>query len=773
MKVFSCLVLCLLIFANHYEAARILAVFPIPSISHQVVFRPLTHELARRGHDVTVITPDPAFPKGGTPPNLTEIDVHQISYDMWQKIFMAATKGNKDDVVMVMDVILQALIAVVDIQLQDEKVKSLINDKTKQFDLLFLEACVRPALVYSHIYKAPVIQMSSLGAALDNYKNLGAPVHPMLYPSVTRQRLHNLTMWEKVKEFYYEYLITSLYANSQKAENAMLKKHFGNFIPPVSELNNNVDMLFLNVHPVFEGIRPVPPTVVYMGGLHQKPQKELPADLKSYLDSSKNGVIYVSFGTNVDPTLFPADRIEVLVKTFAQLPYDILWKWNNDVLPGRTPNIKISKWLPQSDLLRHPKIKLFITQAGLQSTDEAITAGVPLIAIPMFGDQWYNSEKYEYFKIGKKMFMETLTVEHFKKSIETVINDESYRKNMVQLRSVMRDEIESPLERAVWWTEHVLRHGGARHLRAPAANMSWAEKHFGPDVPPIQELNNNVDMMFLNMHQVFEGIRPVPPTVQYMGGLHQNREQEIPKDLKSYLDSSKNGIIYLSFGTNTDPSLLPPQTIQTLVNVLSKVPYDVLWKWNKNELPGRTKNIRISKWLPQADLLKHPKIKLFITQGGLQSTDEAITAGVPLIGIPMLGDQWYNVDQYEYHKIGVGLDMETMTEEDLHNAIDKIVKGGAYYRQNLKTLHSVMRDQPQPPLERAVWWTEHVLRHGGARHLRAPAANMSWSQYLELELVFILLLGFLVALTIFVLIIHYIYKITLANTSIGLKIKRS
>ena len=275
MRLLLCLVLCLF-FASHDEAARILAVFPIPSISHQVVFRPLIHELAKRGHEVTIITPDPAFPKGGTPANLTEIDVHDISYDIWQKIFMASTQGNKDDVVMVMDVILQALIAVVDAQLKDKQVQNLINDKTKQFDLLFLEACVRPALAYSHIYKAPVIQMSSLGAALDNYKNLGAPIHPILYPSVTRQRLHNLTMWEKVKEYYYEYLITSLYENSQAVENAMLKKHFTD-IPPVLELNNNVEMLFLNINPVFEGIRPVPPTVVYMGGLHQKSPQELPA----------------------------------------------------------------------------------------------------------------------------------------------------------------------------------------------------------------------------------------------------------------------------------------------------------------------------------------------------------------------------------------------------------------------------------------------------------------------------------------------------------------
>ena len=70
----------------------------------------------------------------------------------------------------------------------------------------------------------------------------------------------------------------------------------------------------------------------------------------------------------------------------------------------------------------------------------------------------------------------------------------------------------------------------------------------------------------------------------------------------------------------------------------------------------------------------HPKIKLFIFQGGLQSTDEAISAGVPLIGIPMLGDQWFNVERIVQHNIGLGLDMETMTEEDLTGAIDKVIK---------------------------------------------------------------------------------------------------
>ncbi|KAF9423654.1 hypothetical protein HW555_000980 [Spodoptera exigua] len=475
MKIYHInIILCLSIFARHDEAARILAVFPSPSISHQVVFRPLTQELAKRGHEVTVITTDPAFPEGKAPANLTEINVHDISYHLWRKIFLTSNKENKDDVVKAMNLIAEAIIAIADAQLKDSKVQNLIRDKSKQFDLLLVEACVRPALVFSHIYKIPVIQISSFFATFDNYPNIGAPIHPFLYPALTRERINNLTMIEKIKEFYNDFIITRLYENNMAKENEMLRKHFRD-VPPISELNNNVDMLFLNVHPVFEGIRPVPPSVVYLGGLHQAPYKPLPKDLQSYVDSSKNGVIYVSFGTNVDPTTFPADRIEVLVKTLSQMPYDILWKWNNDVLPGRTDNIKIAKWLPQSDLLTHSKIKLFITQAGLQSTDEAISAGVPLVAIPIFGDQFFNAERYEYLKIGKKLSMEKLTVEEFTNAINTVINDGSYRENIAKLRRIFQDEPMPPLERAVWWTEYVLRHGGARHLRGPAANMSWAE----------------------------------------------------------------------------------------------------------------------------------------------------------------------------------------------------------------------------------------------------------------------------------------------------------
>ncbi|KAJ8733175.1 hypothetical protein PYW08_001473 [Mythimna loreyi] len=460
---------------SRVEAARILAYFPTPSISHQVVYRQLTEALASRGHEVTVVTTDPAFPKGGTPPNLTEIDVHDLSYRIWTAEIMKAHRGTPgDDIIAPVKGLLEAVLKVFDKQLENEEVKALINDKKKQFDLLLLEALFEPALVFSHTFKAPVIQVSSFGAVYPNYESVSAPTHPLLYPANNRRKLNNLTIWEKVKELYYNYKINELLWNCWDITgNSIIKKHFGPNIPPISELMNNIDMLFLNIHPMFETIRPVPPSVIYMGGIHQKPTKELPEDLKSYLDSSKHGVIYISFGTNVDTSRLPPQKIQILTRVLSQLPYDVLWKWNTDELPGRTENIRISKWLPQSDLLKHPKVKLFITQGGLQSTDEAITAGVPLIGMPMLGDQWFNVERYEFHKIGVRLDMETLTEENFKNAINTTIGDDSYRRNVERFRSLVQDAPQSPLERAVWWTEYVLRHGGAKHLRSPSANITW------------------------------------------------------------------------------------------------------------------------------------------------------------------------------------------------------------------------------------------------------------------------------------------------------------
>ncbi|XP_045454955.1 UDP-glycosyltransferase UGT5-like, partial [Melitaea cinxia] len=459
------------------EAAKILGVFPMPSLSHQIVFRKITQELAKKGHEVTVITTDPAFPKGNGPANFKEIDVHDVSYALFQKTFQSKYKAGamKHQTFAEMRDGLQIFSSLFHIQVQTPQVQELITNKNNTFDLILIEAVMRPALVLSHIFKAPVVITSPFGAIYNYHDIMGTLTHPVLYPYIFQMKIYNLTLWEKLDFLRYHYM--NEYANylNQFYVHEMLKQDFGSDVPTLEELYNNVHMLFLNIHPIWADNQPVPPGVIFTGGIHQSPEKELPKDLNTYLDSSTRGVIYVSFGTNILARMFEPETVQIIVNVLSKLPYDVLWKWDQDELPGKSDNIKISKWLPQSDLLRHPKIKLFVTQAGLQSTDEAITAGVPLVAIPMFTDQWYNAEKYIKHGIGMKLDIDFLTEDKLKHAIETVITDESYRRNIIKLRDIMHDQPETPLERAIWWLEYAIRHGGAKQLRAPTANISMAE----------------------------------------------------------------------------------------------------------------------------------------------------------------------------------------------------------------------------------------------------------------------------------------------------------
>ncbi|XP_064074693.1 UDP-glycosyltransferase UGT5-like isoform X1 [Vanessa tameamea] len=471
MKIFKVIIYCVCVCVG-VETAKILGVFPTPSISHQVVFRPLMLELAKRGHEVTLITTDPVFSKHQAPQNLTEIDVHDMSYEVVKDFFRK--HGNEKDQLKFFYFVTNFILDLFVEQFKSDEVQNLLRSKS-QFDLVFTESFIRPALIFSHIFNAPVIEFSSFSGINSAFEMVGAATHPLVYPNAMHRRIYNLTIWEKITELYYHYATELILKNHLQIENEKLKSILGPNIPDLDDLRQNVRMLFLNVHPVWDFNRPVPPNVLFLGGMHLKPPQDIPQDLKSYLDSSKNGVIYVSFGTNVKPSMFPPETLEIFTDVFSQLAYDVLWKWDNDELPGRPKNVRISKWLPQSDLLRHPKIKLFITQGGLQSTDEAIAAGVPLIGIPMLGDQWFNVEQYVKFNIGKGLSIDTLTGKQLMDAIKTISYSESYRQNVVKLRSFMKDQPQSSLERAVWWTEHVLRHSDVEYRRTPAANIHWTE----------------------------------------------------------------------------------------------------------------------------------------------------------------------------------------------------------------------------------------------------------------------------------------------------------
>ena len=115
--------------------------------------------------------------------------------------------------------------------------------------------------------------------------------------------------------------------------------------------------------------------------------------------------------------------METLINTFAKLKQRVIWKWESDVLPGKPDNVFISKWLPQDDILAHPKVKLFISHCGLGGMTESKYHGVPIVAIPIFADQMTNTALILKEGWGVEVPLKTITEVSLTAAIKEVIEN--------------------------------------------------------------------------------------------------------------------------------------------------------------------------------------------------------------------------------------------------------------------------------------------------------------------------------------------------------------
>eukprot|EP00064_Thunnus_orientalis_P022816 superscaffoldBa00008041_g23036 len=224
---------------------------------------------------------------------------------------------------------------------------------------------------------------------------------------------------------------------------------------------------------VFEFPRPTMPNVIYIGGFQCKPAKPLPQHLEEFVQSSgEHGVILMSLGTFVSE--LPADLTNKIAAAFATLPQKVIWRHKGDRPATLGNNTLLVDWMPQNDLLGHPKTKLFVAHGGTNGVQEAIYHGVPVVGLPVFFDQYDNLLRLKERGAAKILTINTVDKDNsFLKAIQEVLNDPSYRMNMQRLSRLHRDQPMKPLDNALFWIEFVMRHKGAAHLRTESYKLPW------------------------------------------------------------------------------------------------------------------------------------------------------------------------------------------------------------------------------------------------------------------------------------------------------------
>ncbi|VEN52507.1 unnamed protein product [Callosobruchus maculatus] len=453
------------------SGARILGVIPTPSFSHQTVFWPIWKELSLRGHNVTVITTDPM--NNPYLRNLTEINI-QESYTIWRPLYESVKSANNP---ILINERLQSIFQTISkFVLTHTEVAALLQNETV-FDLVMVEAQYPELLIFGEIYECPTVMLRSLDAFSETHEAMGNSIHPIMNPDLNVPHFRELDFKARlISTTYYWYQQLLGFPRYMSKRNKIIREYFGNDAPDIRQMLDKVSLLFLNIHPALHGVRLTGPNTIQFGGsVHIRDPQPLPKDLKTYLDTAAEGVVYFSLGSNVLSANLKASQFDAIIQALGELPYKVLWKYELDDIPHKPQNIKFFKWFPQQDVLRHPNIRAFVTQGGLQSLEEAIYCHVPVVVLPFATDQQQNAKKVEYKQIGKVIYHKSSGINkvELKNAIIEVIENTSYRENMKILAELLTDEPMSGVEKVIWWTEYVIRHKGAKHLRNPSLDVPF------------------------------------------------------------------------------------------------------------------------------------------------------------------------------------------------------------------------------------------------------------------------------------------------------------
>ncbi|KAI7744405.1 hypothetical protein M8C21_014305, partial [Ambrosia artemisiifolia] len=178
-------------------------------------------------------------------------------------------------------------------------------------------------------------------------------------------------------------------------------------------------------------------------------------DCLKWLDKQQPAsVVYISFGSLV---YYTEKQLESIASGLKQANRPFIWvvkiaenKQNKEF--GVFEEIKelglVVKWSPQTAVLSHPSVGCFLSHCGWNSLVESITAGVPVIACPLWSDQPTNAKLVtDVWKVGVKVEKDSegfFVGEEVARCVDEIMSglrSEEFRKNAAELKRAARDAV--------------------------------------------------------------------------------------------------------------------------------------------------------------------------------------------------------------------------------------------------------------------------------------------------------------------------------------------
>ncbi|VDP08820.1 unnamed protein product [Heligmosomoides polygyrus] len=268
-------------------------------------------------------------------------------------------------------------------------------------------------------------------------------------------------------------------------ETAIFRELIDPNYPDLVDVACQCPLVMVNSNELYDFPRPTLAKVVDIGGVGMqfKDAQPLSREFQQIVGNSE-GLVIFSFGTLTQSHKMPLSWKNAFMEAFSRYPnLSFVMRYEGTDLKDKLPpNVHLFKWLPQADLLANPKTVAFITHGGHNSLQvESITAGVPLITIALFGDQYRNVKLAEKHRFAISLRKGDINVNTIAEALRRLTEDKSYSQNVKRLSQMLRKQPVSPAHLLVSWAEFVAEFKTLDNL-VPAGNKLNFFQYYSLDV---------------------------------------------------------------------------------------------------------------------------------------------------------------------------------------------------------------------------------------------------------------------------------------------------
>lgn len=480
MKPFLVIFLILLSLGHIVNSLNVLFLSNVPSPSHFMWCKSLLTSLYERGHNITALSPQ------------VEKSRDNFTYFLLEKVYPTHFNGPVDANFLEIGKKSPLASYLGFAKMNENSCVAAFNSKGYQqllsypdnfkFDVVIHDSSISQCLLgfVDKFNYPPMVAVNPFLFTGRTAQLSGSPIYPGFYPSPWLPLTQKMSLKERIVaavQIAAEIFIDN-YVVLPTINNFVHKHHPS--LPHIADIEKKATkLIFVNTQPITDFKQPAFANVKLVGGVQIRKLKPLPAELNEIAEGAKNGLVLFSLGTNIKSDTLGVERVTRIVKAFERLPkYTFLWKFETtETFPVELPsNVRIIKWMPQSDVLAHENTKLFISHCGISSTQEAMWYGVPILGFPVFADQPQNAIRLKELGVSETLSIYDFTEEELFQTIRNLLEDPKYQKKVKTISSALRDRPMTPLEEATYWTEWIAKHPDI-NLSSPSIHSSLFINH--------------------------------------------------------------------------------------------------------------------------------------------------------------------------------------------------------------------------------------------------------------------------------------------------------